>query len=198
MAHHTMRILIYGINFAPELTGIGKYSGEMSAWLAANGHTVHVITATPFYPLWKAQSGYSNRWWRRENMAGVRITRCPLYIPAKVTSAKRILHEFSFVAATFPVWVKRLFQKKYDVVICVAPPFHLGFLALVYARLKGAKLVQHIQDLQVDAAKDLGMLRNQRFLNIMFGAEKFILKRSTAVGTISPGMQKKIESKGIS
>ena len=31
----------------------------------------------------------------------------------------------------------------------------------------------------------------------MFGAEKFILKRSTAVSTISPGMQRKIESKGI-
>jgi len=26
--------LIYGVNFAPELTGIGKYSGEMAEWLA--------------------------------------------------------------------------------------------------------------------------------------------------------------------
>ncbi|EKD96978.1 MAG: hypothetical protein ACD_23C01156G0001 [uncultured bacterium] len=29
-----MKILLYGINFAPELTGIGKYTGEMAAWLA--------------------------------------------------------------------------------------------------------------------------------------------------------------------
>jgi hypothetical protein len=28
-----MRILIHGINFSPELTGIGKYSGELAAWL---------------------------------------------------------------------------------------------------------------------------------------------------------------------
>jgi len=26
-----MRILIHGIHFSPELTGIGKYSGEMRA-----------------------------------------------------------------------------------------------------------------------------------------------------------------------
>jgi hypothetical protein len=27
-----MEILLYGINFAPELTGIGKYTGELAAW----------------------------------------------------------------------------------------------------------------------------------------------------------------------
>ncbi len=32
-----MRILIYGINYAPELTGIGKYTGEMAEWLSAPG-----------------------------------------------------------------------------------------------------------------------------------------------------------------
>ncbi|GEM_PF-5576892 len=29
-----MKILIYGVNYAPELTGIGKYTGEMAEWLA--------------------------------------------------------------------------------------------------------------------------------------------------------------------
>ena len=39
-----MKLLVYGINFAPELTGIGKYTGEMAQWLAAAGHEVRVIT----------------------------------------------------------------------------------------------------------------------------------------------------------
>lgn len=42
-----MRILIHGINFSPELTGIGKYSGEMATWLAAAGHEVKVVTRHP-------------------------------------------------------------------------------------------------------------------------------------------------------
>jgi colanic acid biosynthesis glycosyl transferase WcaI len=42
-----MKILLYGINFAPELTGIGKYTGELAAWLAARGHDVRVVTAPP-------------------------------------------------------------------------------------------------------------------------------------------------------
>ena len=45
-----MKILLYGLNYAPELTGIGKYSGEMCEWLAAKGHDVRVICAPPYYP----------------------------------------------------------------------------------------------------------------------------------------------------
>ncbi|SUY94619.1 colanic acid biosynthesis glycosyl transferase [Citrobacter braakii] len=43
-----MKILVYGINYSPELTGIGKYTGEMVEWDgAARGHDVRVITAPP-------------------------------------------------------------------------------------------------------------------------------------------------------
>ena len=45
-----MKILIYGINNSPELTGIGKYTGEMSDWFAANGNEVVAISAPPYYP----------------------------------------------------------------------------------------------------------------------------------------------------
>jgi len=45
-----MRILVYGLNYAPELTGIGKFTGEMCSYLAAQGHEVRVITAPPYYP----------------------------------------------------------------------------------------------------------------------------------------------------
>ena len=27
-----MRLLLYGLNYAPELTGIGKYTGELAEW----------------------------------------------------------------------------------------------------------------------------------------------------------------------
>ncbi len=40
-----MQVLIYGLNNAPELTGTGKYTGEMAAWLAVRGHGVEVLDA---------------------------------------------------------------------------------------------------------------------------------------------------------
>ena len=53
----TKKILLYGINFSPELTSIGKYTGELAAWLAARGHQVRVVTAPPYYPAWEVTAG---------------------------------------------------------------------------------------------------------------------------------------------
>ena len=192
-----MKILICGINYAPELTGIGKYTGEMGSWLAKNGHTVEVITGMPYYPQWKISSTYKKRWWHTEYVDGVKVYRCPLYVPGKVSSVKRILHEFSFVLSTLPIWISKLFSPKYDVVISVSPPFHLGALPLLYSRMRRTKIVTHIQDLQVDVAKELRMISNRRLLNTMFAMEKMILKGSSAVSTISKGLMKKIKEKGI-
>jgi colanic acid biosynthesis glycosyl transferase WcaI len=192
-----MKILICGINYAPEITGIGKYTGEMCAWLATNGHTVEVITAMPYYPQWEISKNYQKKWWHTEYIDGVKVYRCPLYVPKKISSAKRILHEFSFVLSTLPFWIGKLFSKKYDVVVSVSPPFHLGALPLLYSKLKRTKMVTHIQDLQVDVAKELKMINNKRLLNAMFSLEKFILKKSTAVSSISKGMLQRIRQKGI-
>ena len=137
------------------------------------------------------------KYWHTENIDGAKVHRIPLYVPKNVTSVKRIIHEFSFVMGIVPVWFKFLFSKKADVVFCIAPPFHLGVLPLMYSKLKGVPMVTHIQDLQVDAAKELGMIKNKTFLNIMFSLERFILKRSAKVSTISLGMQLKIRGKGI-
>ncbi len=49
-----MKILIHGINYAPEATGVGKYTGEMGEWLAARGHEVRVLE--PF--TWRVGGGH--------------------------------------------------------------------------------------------------------------------------------------------
>ena len=77
-----LRLLIYGLNHAPEPTGIGKFTGEMAAWLAARGHEVRVVTAPPYYPAWRVGPGYSAWRWQREEIEGARVYRCPLYVPA--------------------------------------------------------------------------------------------------------------------
>ncbi|MEC3879331.1 WcaI family glycosyltransferase [Parapedobacter sp. 10938] len=192
-----MRILIFGINYAPELTGIGKYTGEMGAWLAAQGHEVTVVAAKPYYPEWEVHDGYKGANWMTEKIDGVTVHRVPLYVPKNVTSKKRILHELSFLGGVFPPWFALLLKKKNHIVICISPPFHLGFYALLYAQLKGAKLMTHIQDLQVDAARELGMISNRRLLNGMLWAEKYLLRKSDAVSSISLGMKKRICAKGI-
>lgn len=193
-----MKLLLYGINYAPELTGIGKYTGEMASYYASKGHEVEVITAPPYYPNWVVKEGYPN-WWKTQQIEGVTVHRCPLYVPKNQSGPKRILHEISFVLSSFVYWLPRYFRK-YDAIICISPPFHLGFIALPHKWIHGTRIVNHIQDLQVDAARATKLINNETLLGILEAAEKWILSKVTRVSTISSGMagklQKKLSSKG--
>ena len=53
----SLRLLIYGLNYAPERTGVGKYTGEMAEWLGGAGNRIRVVTAHPYYPAWKVGAG---------------------------------------------------------------------------------------------------------------------------------------------
>ncbi len=66
-----MRIIILGINYGTELTGIGKYSGEMTEWLADSSHELRVVMAPPYYLDWRVLDDYSSRRYRHESLNGV-------------------------------------------------------------------------------------------------------------------------------
>jgi colanic acid biosynthesis glycosyl transferase WcaI len=191
------RLLLIGVNYAPEPTGIGKYSGEMIRWLADNGYDCTVITAYPYYPQWKVQEPYvkNRNWYKKEVEGNITVYRCPQYIPADPSGKKRIVMDFTFLLSTFFKLLQLLFVKKFDVVITVVPPFHLGLLGVLYKKVRGAKLFYHIQDLQIEAARDLGMIRAASLIRLLFKIERYIMKQADVISSISEGMIRKIQQK---
>ena len=191
------RILVLGINYAPELTGIGKYTGEMVDWLADNGYECSVVTAFPYYPQWKVQKPYGGKFYKKEieNDGKVTVYRCPLFVPSVPTGFKRIVHDASFFLSASLLLFCLLFKRGFDDIFCIAPPFHLGFLAIIYRAFKGGRVIYHIQDLQVDAAKKLGIVKSAWMMTLLFGLEKMILRRADLVSTIADGMARKIRLK---
>jgi len=193
------KILIIGINFFPEPTGIGKYSSEMAFSFADKGLDVSVITAYPYYPDWKVFNGYSNRGYSREVIRNVKVTRCPFYVPTQLTGLKRMLQDFSFfMSALVCLSGKMIKREKFDMVFVASPSFMSGFAGLFYRMFhRHTKFVYHIHDLQVDAAEELGMIKSGILLKILKWAEGLILKNADWVSTISKGMQAKIASKPV-
>ncbi len=198
-----MKIAVFGINYYPEVTGIGLYTTEMCEYLAAKGHEIHAITGFPYYPFGHDYSAwYKNKGLRgvlpfcHDDMRGVKIKRCNLYKPDLPNTLKRIFHELSFI---FSVSLRSFFDfGKYDVVISVSPPLLLGFTANVFARIKKAHFILHVQDMQPDAAIELGMIRNKALISLLLGMEKSLYERADHVMTISDAMRHKIVKKGIS
>ncbi len=193
-----MRLLLYGINYIPELTGVGKYTGEMAEWLAAQGHEVRVVTAPPYYPAWKVGIGFSAWYYRSEYLKGVKVWRCPLWVPRQPSGLKRLLHLASFAVSSLPLtlWQGLFWQP--DVVLVVEPAFFCVVGALLASRLSGAKAWLHIQDFEIDAGFDMGLLPSSGFLrSIAMQLEHWLMDRFDRISTISEFMVERLRTKHI-
>ncbi len=191
-----MKILLYGLNFAPEPTGIGKYSGEMAAWLAAAGNEVRVIAAPPYYPAWSIGAGYSAWHGVEERWQGVRVWRAPLWVPARPSGLKRIVHLLSFAVMSLPALLRQMTWRP-DVVVVVAPALACAPAGWLAARLCGARAWLHIQDFEVDAAFRMGLLRGKLAQKAIGLAERFLLRRFDRVSTISHRMMDLLRDKHV-
>ncbi|QEG01058.1 Alpha-D-kanosaminyltransferase [Stieleria maiorica] len=244
-----MKILLHGLNYAPEEIGIGKYSGEMVRELAEQGHEVVVVTTPPYYPQWEIAEGFSGRWYRRESQRiegepgvgsrdlgdregaevlhnanpplqfaslstpcsplptphsqlpapppPIKVIRCPLYVPGKVTGLKRIVHLASFGLSSIPAvfWTAMRFRP--DVIMTVEPAAFCMPTTWLAARLCGAKAWLHVQDFEVDAAFELGILKQPLLKRLVLAAEAFLMRRFDRVSSISPNMLLKLVQKGV-
>lgn len=189
-----MRVLIHCINYSPEVTSTGKYTGEMGEWLVARGHEVRVVTAPPYYPAWRVREGYSATAYRRERVTGAEVWRCPIYVPARPTGLKRVLHNASFAAGSLPVMLRQAPWRP-DVVIVVEPSLAGAPAALLVARLCGAETWLHVQDFELDAALDLGMLDGVG--RLLYGIEDVLMRRFSRVSTITEAMVRRVLEKGV-
>ena len=192
-----MRILIYSANFSPELTGIGKYSGEMAAWLVEQGHEVRVVAAPPYYPSWKISSDYRRPWFRRERINGAEVWRAPIWVPKRPRGFVRTLHLLSFATSSFPLMLMQIGWRP-DVVFTVAPAFMCAPAGLLTAALSGAKAWLHLQDFEVDVAFRMGLLKGRLLQRIALRMERAILRRFDVVSTISKRMIERLLVKGVS
>lgn len=192
------RVLIYGINYAPEMAGVGRYSGEIGEHFAAEGHDVAVVTAPPHYPGWQALDGYSGNRWMKEEVAGAAVYRCPLYLHKEMKGWRRLFAPLSFALSSAPVAFAQILRRRPEVVIAVEPTLFVAPIALLAAKLVGAKTVLHVQDLEFDAAFAVGHFKKAGVLaRLASGFERAVMRRFDRVVTISYRMGEKIAEKGV-
>ena len=192
-----MRLLIYGLNFSPELTGIGKYTGEMAWWLAERGHEVHVVTAPPYYPAWEVGASHGNRYQKEKPRDNLTIYRCPLYVPSGPTGLSRMLHLASFAASSLMTLLRETIREP-DIVFTVEPTLFAAPVALAAAAIGNSCSWLHIQDFEVDAAFELGLLPSDGWLHgAALAFESWITGAFDRVSSISTKMVERVLLKGV-
>ena len=192
-----MKILFYGLNFEPEPVGIGKYSGEMSRWLAQQGHEVRVITSPPYFPQWRVSSSFRN-FYTFEQYPNLSVFRCPLWVPRVPSGLKRLLHLASFALSSFPLLLWHRFWSP-DVVFTVAPAFFCAPASLLLGAFCGPKTSTwlHIQDFELDAAFELGLLKGRLLRSSAEAWERSALRGFDRLSSISTAMVQRLHAKGV-
>jgi colanic acid biosynthesis glycosyl transferase WcaI len=193
-----MKILILGLNYAPEKVGIAVYTTGMAEALAQRGHDVRLVAGRPYYPSWKNMDGRGPLAFTHALEGGVHVLRVPHYVPAHPSGGKRLLHHVSFgLAALFPMLARGLFWRP-DLVIAVAPSLIAAPVARMTAALCGARTWLHLQDFEVETAFATGLLRgggNRAVAALWF--ESKVINAFHRISTISPQMCKRLAEKGI-
>ena len=191
-----MRILLVGINYAPEVTGIGPYNTELAEHLAAAGHSVSVLTAFPWYPQWKIDPAYRGRRpFLVERINGVRVVRSPILLPqARQTAFRRIVFDSSFALTALAA---SAVIGGLDAVICVSPPLQLGPAAWLIARTRRARFIVHLQDIVPDAALSTGMMHAGRAVAMSRRLERFVYARADGITVISEGFKENLIGKEV-
>jgi colanic acid biosynthesis glycosyl transferase WcaI len=189
-----MRVVVWGINYAPEFAGIAPHSVAVCEFLEREGHDVEMVTSFSYYPTWQKRPEDRGRLYRTEVINGVPVHRCWHFVPARVSAWKRIVHEGTFV---FFSTLRALFLEQPDVLVVVSPPLLLGAAGWLVGKLKRAPYVFHVQDMQPDAAVGLGMLKQSWFTRALYALESFAYRHAARVSGITSGMLKAFRSKGV-
>ena len=148
-----LEVLVIGLNYTPETTGISPYTSAFARGLAQRGITVSALTAHPHYPEWKIHQGYG-RWTSTETIDGVSVTRLRHYVPANPGGVNRLVSELSFgLRLLFARWGRP------DVVVMVSPALFSTAIAMLRARLSPRRPVVNVwvQDIYSLGITETGM-----------------------------------------
>jgi len=189
-----VKIIVWGINYAPEQTGIAPYNTGLCTHLATAGHEVRMLTTFSYYPEWRKADDDRGQLYRTDTIDNVRVHRCWHYVPRRPNAWRRMIHEATFVVTSF---LRLIFLPSPAVIVAISPPLLLGVAAWLASVLKRSRYVFHVQDMQPDAAVMLGLLKPGLLTRALYFLERLAHKHASVVSGITPGMLKLFAAKGV-
>ena len=186
-----MRVLIVGLNYAPEATGIAPYTTGLARGLAQRGHEVRVITSMPHYPEWRVRPGYEG-WARRERIDGVDVLRLRHYVPSSPIGVSRLLSEISFGLRVLGArWHAA------DLVIFVSPALFSTALGMLRSRLLRMPSAVWVQDLYSLGIVQAGEQSGGGLVARVIGSvESWVVRGASRVVVIHDRFVSKVEQLG--
>jgi glycosyltransferase involved in cell wall biosynthesis len=185
-----MKVLLLNQCFWPDVVATAQQLSGLARALAQHGHDVTVIAGRRGY------DDASLRFPSRERWNGIEIIRLPSVSLGKGSRWRRALNfaGFSMAAAA-----RLMFVRRQDAVVVLTSPPLISWLASLFIRLKGGRMVFWVMDLNPDEAVAAGWLRNDSApAKILAALLKSSLLHANKIIVLDRFMKERIVAKGIS
>jgi colanic acid biosynthesis glycosyl transferase WcaI len=185
-------IVVVGIYYAPDLTGIAPYTTRLCEMLAAAGASVNAVVGVPHYPQWRV--GHRRSFISRESHRGVQLHRVRHFVPRQQNILGRAMYEASFALASGIVGR----GLRADAVLAVTPSLGAVPSAAAVARRCGAPLGVFVQDLVGQAASQAGLEGGNVVAPFVRRLEGRWISAATSVAVIDESFRKRLVDLGVS
>lgn len=179
------KILIHSLVFSPDGVSTAYLYNDLALGFQEAGYEVVVLSTTPHYnlvehelekqPLHKHLFGlYST-----SNFHGIEV-----YHVYQKKHKRFLLRVLGFVFWHFMSFLIALGQRKISFILSPSPPLTIGFISILLAKLKGAKVAYNVQEIYPDFLINQGALKSGFFIRVLQSLERFVYRYSDAVITI--------------
>jgi len=188
-----MRILLFTINYPPEIGGASHLISQLAVSLKARGHELTVITGYPRYNISVMPAQYRYSLLMKDSINGVPVIRIRIPSLPRTSKIARGVEHFVF---GFCLSVLIAFAPKADVALTFSPPLPLSWMVCLIGKLCRIPVVVNIQDLFPREAIELGMLTNQLLIRLFESMERQVHGLAAAVTVHSPGNREHVVQHG--
>lgn len=184
-----MKVLLLNQCFWPDVVSTSQHLTDVGVSLAERGHSVTVIASRRGYDDAKV------RFPARESWKGIEIIRLPSIGLGKTSRWRRVLNFASFSAAC----VCRLaIMRRQDAVVVLTSPPLISWLAALFTRLKGGRLIFWVMDLNPDEAIAAGWLKPDSIpAKILTALLKSSMRHAQKIVALDRFAKQRIVDKGI-
>jgi len=186
---YPLKVLFLNQCFWPDVVATAQQLTGVARGLVARGHQVTVISSRRGY------DDAERRFPKREVWNGIEIIRLPSINLGKTTRWRRSLNFASFsVAAT----LRLMLTRPPDAVIALTSPPLISWLASVFTRIKGGRMVFWVMDLNPDAAIAAGWLKqNSAPAKLLAALLQSSMRHAEKIIALDRFMKERIAAKGI-
>lgn len=179
------KILIHSLVFSPDGVSTAYLYNDIAIGFQKAGYDVVVLTTTPHYNIIAedlAKQPFRNHLfglYSTSTFHGIKV-----YHVYQRKYKHFLLRVLGFIFWHCMSFIIGLCQKNISFIISPSPPLTIGFVSIILAKIKRAKVAYNVQEIYPDFLINLGSIKSRFIIKVLQWLERFIYKHSDAVITI--------------